>query len=78
MVEKFLNTPVPAVGFSIGFYSVVMLMLEKNILGDNKKLALVYDKKASYDEILKAKFDLISKGYDVSTFVFPKNFNIFV
>lgn len=77
MVEKFLNTPVPAVGFSIGFYSVVMLMLEKNILGDNKKIALVYDKKASYDEILKAKFDLISKGYDVSTFVFPKNFNNF-
>ena len=77
MVEKFLNTPVPAVGFSIGFYSVVMLMLEKNILGDNKKIALVYDKKVSYDEILKAKFDLISKGYDVSTFVFPKNFNNF-
>lgn len=77
MVEKFLNTPVPAVGFSIGFYSVVMLMLEKNTLKNNNKLALIYDKKAEIGDILNAKFDLISKGYDVSTFVFPKNFNNF-
>lgn len=77
MVEKFLNTPVPAVGFSIGFYSVVMLMLEKNALGNNNKIALLYDKKSSYEEILKAKFDLINKGYDVVTYVFPKNFNNF-
>jgi len=77
MVEKFLNTPVPAVGFSIGFYSVVMLMMEKKILANNKKLALIYDKKASYDEIISAKEVLISKGYYVSTFAFPKNFNNF-
>ncbi|MBQ8424856.1 MAG: ATP phosphoribosyltransferase regulatory subunit [Clostridia bacterium] len=77
MVEKFLNTPVPAVGFSIGFYSVVMLMMEKQTVVSDKKLALIYDKKASYDEIISAKESLISRGYYVSTFVFPKNFNNF-
>lgn len=77
MVEKFLNTPVPAVGFSIGFYSVVMLMLEKDTLKNNNKLALIYDKKAEIGDVLNAKLDFISKGYDVSTFVFPKNFNNF-
>lgn len=77
MVEKFLNTPVPAVGFSIGFYSVVMLMMEKNIVTDNKKIGLIYDKKSSFDEIISAKETLIAKGYYVSTYAFPKNFNNF-
>lgn len=77
MVEKFLNVPVPAVGFSIGFYSVVMLMLEKNCLAKNSKLALIYDKKNSYEEILNAKIKLTGEGYEVSTFAFPKNFNNF-
>lgn len=78
MVEKFLNVPVPAVGFSIGFYSVVMLMLEKNMLPKNAKLALVYTKNDDFESVLSAKIDLIQQGYEVSTFLFPKNFNNFV
>lgn len=77
MVEKFLNAPVPAVGFSIGFYSVVMLMLEKNMLPQNTKLALIYKNNDSYEDILNAKIELINQGYEVSTFLFPKNFNNF-
>ena len=30
------------------------------------------------EEIMKVKVEFISKGYDVSAFVFPKNFNNFV
>lgn len=79
MIEKFLNTVVPAVGFSIGFYSVVMLMLEKNKNAENKKLALVYSSKNDdYDAVISAKLNLIEKGYNVSIFDFPKNFNNFV
>lgn len=77
MVEKFTGAAVPAVGFSIGFYSVIMLLAERGELAENKKLALVYDKNASYEEILTAKLELIGKGYEVSIFSFPKNFNNF-
>ena len=77
MVEKFTGSFVPAVGFSIGFYSVVMLMIERNALSFKDKLALVYDKADSYDDILNVKQNYIQKGYCVSTFAFPKNFNNF-
>ena len=78
MVEKFTDNSTPAVGFSIGFYSTVMLMIEKGIVVPNKKLALIYDKNNSYADIMQAKQSLIEKGYQVSTFAFPKNFNNFV
>lgn len=77
MVEKLLGTSVPAVGFSIGFYSTVMLMLERNKGMENKKLALVYDKTSTLDEIVSAKESLQKQGYEVATFAFPKNFNNF-
>ena len=77
MIEKFAGVSIPAVGASIGLYSVVMLMIERNAKTPSKKLALVYDKNASYQDVMNAKIGLIQKGYDVSTFVFPKNFNNF-
>ena len=77
MVEKFAGTPVPAVGASIGLYSVVMLMSERGFVTPSKKLALVFDKNAKYEDVLKGKNQLIGKGYDVSAFAFPKNFNNF-
>ena len=77
MIEKFLGTPVPAVGCSIGLYPVAMLMVERGYYVPSNKLALVYDKNQSYEQIMNAKIDLIAKGYDVATFAFPKNFNNF-
>ena len=77
MIEKFAGVSIPAVGASIGLYSVVMLMIERKAKTLSKKLALVYDKNSSYDDIMKAKIELINKGFDVSTFAFPKNFNNF-
>ena len=78
MVEKFSGTKVPAVGFSIGFYSVVMLMIEKKILPKNVKIALIYNNDNTFEEIMIAKNILIQKGYETSVFLFPKNFKNFV
>ncbi len=77
MIEKFLGTSIPAVGCSIGLYSVAMLMVERGYMVPSNKLALVYDKKDSYSDIMKAKIDFINKGYQVAVFAFPKNFNNF-
>ena len=77
MVEKFIGTPVPAVGCSIGLYVVAMLMVERNYKTTSNKLALVYDKKDSFENIMNAKIALMEKGFDVATFAFPKNFNNF-
>ena len=77
MIEKFLGTSIPAVGCSIGLYSVAMLMVERNYLVPSNKIALVYDKKDSYDMVLNAKIQLMNKGFEVAIFAFPKNFNNF-
>lgn len=77
MIEKFAGVSIPAVGASIGLYSVVMLMNERGYKVSSKKLALIYDKKSDYSEVLKAKVELMNQGFEVSAFVFPKNFNNF-
>lgn len=74
MIEKFLGTPVPAVGCSIGLYVVVMLMNERGYVLPSKKLALVYDKGDSYSDVLSEKIRLMDEGYEVAVFAFPKNF----
>ena len=77
MIEKFAGVSVPAVGASIGLYSVVMLMNERGFKVPTQKLALIYDKNASFTDVLKAKVMFMEKGYYVSAFAFPKNFNNF-
>ncbi len=77
MIEKFAGISIPAVGASIGLYSVVMLMNERGYRVANQKLALIFDKNANYSDVLKAKVDLMNQGYEVSAFAFPKNFNNF-
>lgn len=77
MIEKFLGYSVPAVGCSVGLYSVVMLMIERGYKTGSKKLALIFDKSNSEKEILSAKIKLMNDGFDVSVFAFPKNFNNF-
>lgn len=77
MIEKFLGSPVPAVGCSIGLSVVTMLMIERNYEIPTNKLALVYDKNAAIDDIMQAKITLMKQGYEVATFAFPKNFNNF-
>ena len=77
MVEKFIGISVPAVGCSIGLYVVVMLMIERGYMVPSNKLALVFDKNSSFEDIMKAKIELMNKGFEVATFAFPKNFNNF-
>lgn len=77
MIEKFLGTPVPAVGCSIGLSVVAMLMIERGYKIPSNKLALVYDKNAEIENIIQAKITLMKQGFEVATFVFPKNFNNF-
>ena len=77
MVEKFTGNSIPAVGCSIGLYSVVMLMIERGFKPQNAKLAIVYTKESIVD-VIETKQKLIKQGYNVSAFAFPKNFNNFL
>ena len=77
MIEKFAGVSIPAVGASIGLYSVVMLMSERGYKVSTNKLALIYDKNSDYKDVLKAKIELMNKDFEVSSFIFPKNFNNF-
>ncbi len=77
MVEKFTGSAVPAVGCSIGLYSVVMLMIERGFKPKTAKLALVY-KEEDIASVIEEKQKLIKLGYNVSAFAFPKNFNNFL
>lgn len=78
MLERFIGTSVPAVGYSIGLEPVVLLLLENNKAFESKKLVLLYNKEDNIIDVLKAKQDLISKGYEVSIYLFPKNFKNFL
>lgn len=77
MIEKFAGVSIPAVGVSIGLYSVVMLLNERGFKAPSQKLALVYDKNSSFNDVLKTKIEFMNKGFAVSAFAFPKNFNNF-
>ena len=72
MIEKIIGVNVPAVGFSIGFSRVCMLLDEqgKN-LNKNKKIALVYAEE-NFEKAFQEKQNLIEK-YDVSLYKRPKN-----
>lgn len=73
MVGRWTGCPVPAVGFSIGFEPITILMQERGLtLGENKKLVLFYDKNEKYTNVLKKKA-VLQKDYEVSTFKIPKN-----
>ena len=77
MLEKFVGTSVPAVGYSIGLDPVVMLLQEGNKIVKSNKYALIYNKNADICEIFKVKLDLIAKNYEISAFCEPKNYKNF-
>lgn len=72
MIEKIIGVDVPAVGFSIGFERV-NLILNGKIEKAKKKIALIYDKEENYLEVLKRKKELMTT-YSISTYARPKNF----
>jgi len=77
MIGKITGVDVPAVGISIGFEPITMLIRERGITFDSKaNLALIYDEE---DDILSV-FDIKKKlreEYNVSLFRRPKNMKNF-
>lgn len=77
MLEKFVGTNVPAVGYSIGLDPVVMLLKESGKLIKTNKYALIYPKDADICEIFDVKLQLLAKNYEISAFCEPKNYKSF-
>ena len=77
MIGKITGSNVPAVGASIGFEPVTMLIKERGLTFDAKQnLALIYDKEDDILKVFEAKEKLM-KDYNVSLFVRPKNIKNF-
>ena len=72
MITKLIGIDVPAVGFSIGFAPVCMLLSEQNKkFGINKKIALIYESEP-YEKVVELK-SVLMRDYDVSIYKRPKN-----
>ena len=77
MIEKITGIAVPAVGASIGFEPVTMLIKERGLTFDVKSnLALIYDKEDDIAKVFEIKAKLM-KDYNVSLFNRPKNIKNF-
>lgn len=72
LIGKFLNEPVPAVGFSIGFERIFAILSEQGIQDKDtkKRVALIYDA----EDIVKAyeKAEELRKDYIVTLYERPK------
>ena len=77
MIEKITGYAVPAVGASIGFEPVTMLIKERGLTFNAKQnLALIYDKEEDIKTVFEIKQKLMQE-YNVSLFVRPKNIKNF-
>ena len=77
MIEKITGIAVPAVGASIGFEPVTMLIKEQGLTFNAKQnLALIYDKEDDMLKVFEVKEQLKS-SYNVSLFLRPKNIKNF-
>ena len=77
MLEKFFGVSVPAVGYSIGLDTVVLLLQESGKKALANKIALIYPKNADLYTVFDAKLKLLSRNFEVSAFVEPKNYKNF-
>lgn len=77
MIEKMVGVNVPAVGVSMGFEPITMLIRERGITFDSKEnLALIYDEEDDIVEVFKVKEELM-KQYNVSLYKRVKNMKNF-
>ena len=77
MIGKITGIDVPAVGISIGFEPITMLINERGITFDSKQnLALIYDSEDDIIEVFEIKEKLM-KEYNVSLFKRAKNMKNF-
>ena len=78
MVGKFIGQPVPAVGFSVGFERIVMLLLERGykVPGSAAKKAYLIEKKCSGEQIqetVRKAMQERAEGKTVNLLVMKKN-----
>ena len=77
MINKIVGVDVPAVGSSIGFERIALIMLEKGVDFDTRKnLALLFDEDDDVASVYKVKSALMAE-YNVSLFARPKNMKSF-
>lgn len=77
MIEKMVGMAVPAVGVSMGFEPITMLIRERGLTFDVKEnLALIYDEEDNIIEVFNIKAELMKK-YNVSLFKRAKNMKNF-
>ena len=77
MIEKMVGLNVPAVGVSMGFEPITMLIRERGItFGSKENLALIYDEDDDILEVFKVKEELMKK-YNVALFKRAKNMKNF-
>ena len=77
MIGKITGIDVPAVGISIGFEPITMLINERGLTFDSKQnLALIYDTEDDIVEVFEIKEKLM-KEYNVSLFKRAKNMKNF-
>jgi len=77
MIGKITGIDVPAVGISIGFEPITMLINERGLTFDSKQnLALIYDSEDDIIEVFEIKEKLM-KEYNVSLFKRAKNMKNF-
>ena len=77
MVGKITGVDVPAVGVSMGFERISLILLEQGKVFDSKQnLALIYDEEDDIVEVFEIKEKLMNK-YNVSLFKRAKNMKNF-
>ena len=77
MIGKITGIDVPAVGASIGFEPVTMLIKERGLTFNTKRnLALIYDNDDEITKVYEVKEKLMAE-YNVSLFIRPKNIKNF-
>ena len=77
MIGKIVGVDVPAVGASIGFERISLILLEREAKFENKEnLALIYDDEDDIIEVFKIKEEIMKK-YNVSLYKRAKNMKNF-
>ena len=75
LIQKFGRVHTPSVGFSIGFERIMEILLENGFgpKTNKTKIALLYSKDDVFINVLKKKYEFISKGNEVHLFKDVKN-----
>ncbi|MBR1984261.1 MAG: ATP phosphoribosyltransferase regulatory subunit [Clostridia bacterium] len=78
LVGKFTGSPVPAVGFSIGFERIYSILTAKNYINENQKqkVAILYNQ-TNFVEAMKFSKTL-KENYDIALFEMPNKLGKFL